>query len=33
MVTAGNLGVKSGLGFYDYSKGVKDAHVALKFSK
>ena len=32
MVTAGNLGVKSGLGFYDYSKGVKDAHVALKFS-
>lgn len=32
MVTAGNLGIKSGLGFYDYSKGVKDAHVALKFS-
>ena len=32
MVTAGNLGVKSGLGFYDYSKGVKDAYVALKFS-
>jgi 3-hydroxybutyryl-CoA dehydrogenase len=32
MVTAGSLGIKSGLGFYDYSKGIKDAHVALKFS-
>lgn len=33
MVTARNLGVKSGLGFYDYSKGIKDALVAKKFIK
>lgn len=33
MVTAGNKGVKSGEGFYNYAKGVKDAVVANKFSK
>jgi 3-hydroxybutyryl-CoA dehydrogenase len=33
MVTAGNLGVKSGLGFYDYSNGMKDAPIAKKFIK
>jgi 3-hydroxybutyryl-CoA dehydrogenase len=33
MVTAGNLGVKSGLGFYDYSNGVKDPSIAKKFIK
>lgn len=33
MVTAGNKGVKSGEGFYNYAKGVKDAVVASKFSK
>jgi 3-hydroxybutyryl-CoA dehydrogenase len=33
MVTAGNLGVKSGLGFYDYSNGVKDSSIAKKFIK
>lgn len=33
MVTAGNLGVKSGKGFYDYANGVKDARVAASFSK
>lgn len=31
MVTAGNLGVKSGEGFYDYSKGIKDKTVASRF--
>jgi len=31
MVTAGNLGVKSGRGFYDYSNGVKDAVVSANF--
>ncbi|MEX1187934.1 MAG: 3-hydroxybutyryl-CoA dehydrogenase [Bacteroidia bacterium] len=31
MVTAGNLGVKSGMGFYDYSKGIKEAVVAATF--
>lgn len=33
MVTAGNKGVKSGEGFYNYAKGVKEAVVASKFSK
>lgn len=33
MVTAGNLGVKSGMGFYDYSAGVKEAVVADDFKK
>ncbi len=32
MVTAGDLGVKSGRGFYDYANGTKDAPVAPKFS-
>jgi 3-hydroxybutyryl-CoA dehydrogenase len=31
MVTAGNIGVKSGMGFYDYSKGIKEASVASSF--
>jgi 3-hydroxybutyryl-CoA dehydrogenase len=31
MVTAGDLGVKSGRGFYDYSNGTKDAPVAPNF--
>lgn len=30
MVTAGDLGVKSGRGFYEYSGGLKDAPVAYK---
>lgn len=33
MVTAGNLGVKSSKGFYDYANGVKDATVAASFAK
>jgi 3-hydroxybutyryl-CoA dehydrogenase len=33
MVTAGQLGVKSGIGFYDYSGGMKEARVAQNFSK
>ncbi|HKG05263.1 MAG TPA: 3-hydroxybutyryl-CoA dehydrogenase [Pedobacter sp.] len=33
MVNAGNKGVKSGTGFYDYSNGIKDSRVAIKFSK
>lgn len=33
MVVAGNLGVKTGLGFYDYSNGLKEATVAQKFKK
>jgi 3-hydroxybutyryl-CoA dehydrogenase len=33
MVTAGNLGVKSGKGFYDYAAGVRDAKVAASFAK
>ena len=33
MVTAGNLGVKSGTGFYDYSGGTKDLVVASQFSR
>ncbi len=32
MVTAGNKGIKSGEGFYNYSDGVKEAKVAAKFS-
>jgi 3-hydroxybutyryl-CoA dehydrogenase len=32
MVTAGNKGIKSGEGFYNYSEGVKEAKVAAKFS-
>ncbi|RZM25215.1 MAG: 3-hydroxybutyryl-CoA dehydrogenase [Pedobacter sp.] len=32
MVTAGNKGVKSGEGFYNYANGVKEAVVAKKFS-
>lgn len=33
MVTAGNLGKKSGTGFYDYSSGSKELVVAGKFKK
>ncbi|MBX2985435.1 MAG: 3-hydroxybutyryl-CoA dehydrogenase [Bacteroidia bacterium] len=33
MVTAGDLGVKSGRGFYDYSNGMKELVVAAKFTK
>ncbi len=33
MVTAGQLGVKSGNGFYDYSKNPKEAEVSSKFIK
>jgi 3-hydroxybutyryl-CoA dehydrogenase len=32
MVTAGKLGVKSGEGFYDYSKGIKEAVVSARYS-
>jgi 3-hydroxybutyryl-CoA dehydrogenase len=32
MVMAGQLGVKSGIGFYDYSAGIKEAKVAAQFS-
>lgn len=32
MVTAGKLGVKSAEGFYDYSKGLKEAFVASNFT-
>jgi len=32
MVASGNLGVKSGKGFYDYASGVKDAKVASSFT-
>ncbi|OJJ18294.1 3-hydroxybutyryl-CoA dehydrogenase [marine bacterium AO1-C] len=31
MVEAGHKGVKSGVGFYDYSKGLKEAFVAKRF--
>lgn len=33
MVTAGNKGIKSGEGFYNYANGPKDAKVAAKFAK
>ena len=33
MVASGNLGVKSGAGFYDYSNGLKGAPVAEQFKK
>ena len=33
MVAAGNLGIKSGVGFYQYTAGNKDLVVARKFSK
>jgi len=33
MVTAGHLGVKSGVGFYDYSGGTKDLILAQRFKK
>ncbi|RKR83919.1 3-hydroxybutyryl-CoA dehydrogenase [Mucilaginibacter gracilis] len=33
MVTAGSKGVKTGLGFYDYSSGTKELVVAAKFRK
>jgi 3-hydroxyacyl-CoA dehydrogenase len=33
MVTAGCKGVKSGMGFYDYSKGLKDKAVEAGFKK
>ena len=33
MVTAGNLGIKSGQGFYDYSNGIKEPAISAKFRK
>lgn len=33
MVTAGNKGIKSGEGFYNYANGVKEAVVASKFNQ
>lgn len=33
MVTAGNKGIKSGYGFYDYSGGTKDLMVAANFKR
>jgi 3-hydroxybutyryl-CoA dehydrogenase len=33
MVKSGKLGIKSGEGFYDYSKGLRDKRVADQFSK
>jgi 3-hydroxybutyryl-CoA dehydrogenase len=31
MVAAGNLGVKSGIGFYDYRENPKDPHISRQF--
>jgi 3-hydroxybutyryl-CoA dehydrogenase len=33
MVTAGNLGIKSGLGFYDYSNGSNELVISGQFRK
>ena len=33
MVESGKLGVKSGVGFYDYSEGVKNKKVSVQFTK
>ena len=33
MVTAGNLGIKSGHGFYDYTKGSNELVISAKFKK
>jgi len=33
MVASGNLGIKSGKGFYDYASGMKDAKVAASFAR
>jgi len=33
MVAAGNLGIKSGEGFYDYSEGARNKKVSAQFSK
>jgi len=33
MVAAGKLGIKSGIGFYDYSEGPRNKKVAAQFSK
>lgn len=33
MVTSGQLGLKSGSGFYDYSNGAKDMPISAKFKK
>ncbi len=33
MVTAGQLGIKTGNGFYNYSKGPKEPEVSIKFKK
>ena len=33
MVANGTLGIKSGIGFYDYSEGLKNKKVAARFTK
>ena len=33
MVTSGKLGIKSGEGFYDYSKGAREKEVAKQFKR